>query len=108
MQRLGMEEGVAIESKMVSKRIESAQKNVEAHNFTIRKHLIEYDDVMNKQRVTIYSLRRQLLEQTDHREQIREIAQDILDLMIQVLPARKRFARRVGSEGAARTTAPPV
>ncbi len=59
MQRLGMEKGVAIESKMVSKRIEAAQKNVEAHNFTIRKHLIEYDDVMNKQRETIYSLRRQ-------------------------------------------------
>ena len=79
MARLGMEQGVAIESKMVSKRIESAQKNVEAHNFTIRKHLIEYDDVMNKQRETIYSLRRQLLEQTDHREEIQSIAEDLLE-----------------------------
>jgi preprotein translocase subunit SecA len=82
MQRLGMEEGVAIESKMVSKRIEKAQKNVEAHNFTIRKHLIEYDDVMNKQRVTIYSLRRQLLEQTDHREELQTTAQSLLDEML--------------------------
>jgi preprotein translocase subunit SecA len=79
MQRLGMEEGIAIESKMVSKRIESAQKNVEAHNFTIRKHLLEYDDVMNKQRMTIYTLRRQLLEQIDHRGEIQAIAEVILD-----------------------------
>jgi preprotein translocase subunit SecA len=79
MQRLGMEEGVAIESKMVSKRIESAQKNVESHNFTIRKHLLEYDDVMNKQRMTIYTLRRQLLEQIDHRSEIQAIAEVILD-----------------------------
>src|SRR4030095_2528807 len=65
-----------------SKRIEAAQKNVEAHNFTIRKHLIEYDDVMNKQRETIYSLRRQLLEQPDHREEIQEIAESLLDNML--------------------------
>jgi preprotein translocase subunit SecA len=83
MQRLGMEKGVAIESKMVSKRIEAAQKNVEAHNFTIRKHLIEYDDVMNKQRETIYGLRRQLLEQNDHSAEIKEIAQDILTLLVE-------------------------
>jgi preprotein translocase subunit SecA len=82
MQRLGMEEGVAIESKMVSKRIESAQKNVESHNFTIRKHLLEYDDVMNKQRVTIYTLRRQLLEQSDHRGEIQSIAEAILDQLL--------------------------
>lgn len=79
MQKLGMEEGVAIESKMVSKRIEAAQKNVEAHNYTIRKHLLEYDDVMNKQRETIYSLRRTLLEQPDHRGELQEIAGDVLD-----------------------------
>ncbi len=82
MQRLGMEEGVAIESKMVSKRIEAAQKNVEAHNFTIRKHLLEYDDVMNKQRSTIYSLRRQLLEQNDQREEIQTMAQAVLDMLM--------------------------
>jgi preprotein translocase subunit SecA len=68
MQRLGMEQGVAIESKMVSKRIESAQKSVEGRNFESRKHLLEYDDVMNKQRETVYGLRRQLMEEPDQRE----------------------------------------
>jgi preprotein translocase subunit SecA len=88
MGRLGMEKGVAIESKLVTKRIEAAQKNVEAHNFTIREHLIKYDDVMNKQRSTIYSMRRQLLEQTDLGTQIQEMAEaqldDILDLHFSV------------------------
>ena len=68
MQRLGMEKGVAIESKMVSKRIAAAQKSVEGRNFETRKHLLEYDDVMNKQRETIYGLRRQLMEEPDQRE----------------------------------------
>jgi preprotein translocase subunit SecA len=82
MQRLGMEEGVSIESKMVTKRIEAAQKNVESQNFSSRKYLLEYDDVMNKQRATIYTLRRQLLEQTDQRGEIQSIAQAILDELI--------------------------
>jgi preprotein translocase subunit SecA len=82
MERLGMEKGVAIESTMVSKRIEAAQKNVESHNFTTRKHLLEYDDVMNKQRTTIYGLRRRLLEQNDHLEEIREIAQGALEILL--------------------------
>jgi preprotein translocase subunit SecA len=62
MQRLGMEEGVPIEHGMVTKAIERAQKQVEAQNFATRKHLLEYDDVMNKQREQVYSLRRELLE----------------------------------------------
>src|SRR5258707_8128477 len=66
MQRLGMEEGVPIEHGMVSKAIERAQKQVEAQNFSVRKHLLEYDDVMNKQRESIYSLRRELLEGQIH------------------------------------------
>ncbi|MCA1592262.1 MAG: preprotein translocase subunit SecA [Acidobacteria bacterium] len=78
MQRLGMEKGVAIESKMVSKRIESAQKSVEARNFESRKHLLEYDDVMNRQRETIYGLRRQLMEQPDQREYVLGVAKDLL------------------------------
>jgi preprotein translocase subunit SecA len=82
MQRLGMEKGVAIESAMVSKRIEAAQKNVESHNFTTRKHLLEYDDVMNKQRTTIYGLRRRLLEQNDHLAEIEEIAKAALEMII--------------------------
>jgi preprotein translocase subunit SecA len=62
MQKLGMEEGVPIEHGMVTRAIERAQKQVEAQNFAIRKHLLEYDDVMNKQRESVYALRRQLLE----------------------------------------------
>jgi preprotein translocase subunit SecA len=68
MQTLGMEDGVAIESKMVSKRIESAQKSVEGRNFETRKYVLQYDDVMNKQRETIYTLRRQLMAEPDQRE----------------------------------------
>jgi len=81
MQRLGMEKGVAIESGMVSKRIEAAQKSVEARNFESRKHLLQYDDVMNKQRETIYGLRRQLMEVPDQREYLlgeTGVARDLL------------------------------
>ncbi|MDT5273050.1 MAG: preprotein translocase subunit SecA, partial [Acidobacteriota bacterium] len=87
MQRLGMEKGVAIESKMVSKRIEAAQKSVEARNFETRKHLLQYDDVMNRQRETIYGLRRQLMEEPDQREYVLGVAEDLLgDLVKQYLP----------------------
>ena len=72
LERLGMEEGVPIESKMISKRIEGAQKAVEAQNFESRKHLLEYDDVMNKQREAVYGLRHQLLEGVEQRELILE------------------------------------
>ncbi len=72
LEKLGMEEGVPIESKMISNRIEAAQKAVEAQNFESRKHLLEYDDVMNKQREAVYGLRRQLLEGVEQRELILE------------------------------------
>jgi preprotein translocase subunit SecA len=72
LQRLGMEEGVPIESKMISGRIEEAQKQVEAQNFESRKHLLEYDDVMNKQREAVYGLRNQLLKGLDQKELIVE------------------------------------
>jgi len=72
LERLGMEEGVPIESRMISKRIEGAQKAVEAQNFESRKHLLEYDDVMNKQREAVYGLRHQLLEGVEQRELILE------------------------------------
>ncbi len=81
MEWLGMEEGVAIESKTVSKQIERAQKAVEARNFETRKHVLKYDDVMNKQRGTIYGLRRQLMMQPEHREYLlgeTGVAKDLL------------------------------
>ncbi|OFW02209.1 MAG: preprotein translocase subunit SecA [Acidobacteria bacterium RIFCSPLOWO2_02_FULL_68_18] len=66
MQRLGMEEGVPIEHGMVTRAIERAQRQVEAQNFSVRKHLLEYDDVMNKQRESVYTLRREVLEGKVH------------------------------------------
>jgi preprotein translocase subunit SecA len=72
LQRLGMEEGVPIESRMITSRIEAAQKAVEGQNFEARKHLLEYDDVMNKQRTAVYGLRQQLLEGLDQKELILE------------------------------------
>jgi preprotein translocase subunit SecA len=66
MQRLGMEEGVPIEHGMVTRAIERAQKQVEGNNFSTRKHLLEYDDVMNKQRESVYTLRREILEGKIH------------------------------------------
>ena len=78
MLRLGMEEDVPIESKLITKRIASAQKAVEAQNFAARKHLIEYDDVMNKQRQAVYGMRRALLEGKDQKERIAEIIEGIV------------------------------
>ena len=72
LQRLGMEEGVPIESKMISRRIEAAQKAVETQNFESRKHVLEYDDVMNKQREAVYGLRRQLMEGVDQKQLVTE------------------------------------
>ena len=72
LQRLGMEEGVPIESPMISNRIQAAQKAVEAQNFESRKHVLEYDDVMNKQREAVYGLRRQLMEGVDQKQLITE------------------------------------
>jgi preprotein translocase subunit SecA len=72
LQRLGMEEGVQIESRMLTRRIENAQKGMEAQHFESRKHLLEYDDVMNKQREAVYGLRRQLLAGVDQKELILE------------------------------------
>ncbi len=77
MYRLGMTEGVPIESRLISKRIENAQKAVEAQNFEARKHLLEYDDVMNKQREAIYSIRRAALEGKEQRDYILSVAEDI-------------------------------
>src|SRR5262249_1025706 len=101
MQRLGMEEGVPIEHGMVTRAIERAQKQVEAQNFSVRKHLLEYDDVMNKQRENIYALRRQILEGAiklqdedgqeavlNTREYLMELAEDILDSLVETYAPR--------------------
>src|SRR3984957_6475463 len=84
MLRLGMEEDVPIESKMISKRIAAAQKAVEAQNFAARKHLLEYDDVMNKQRQAVYGMRRHLLEGKEQRERILDIVPGVVESNIAV------------------------
>jgi len=79
MLRLGMEEDVPIESKLITKRIAKAQEAVEAQNFESRKHLLEYDDVNNKQRQAVYGMRRQLLEGIDQKERVMEMVQGIIE-----------------------------
>src|ERR1700751_3440198 len=90
LQRLGMEEGVPIESKMITRRIEAAQKAVEAQNFEARKHLLEYDDVMNKQREAVYGFRRRLLEGLDQKDLILEdyVSAILADQLEQFCPAK--------------------
>ena len=82
MLRLGMEEDVPIESNLITKRIAAAQKAVEAQNFDARKHLLEYDDVMNKQRQAVYSMRRQLLEGMEQKEHIMEMTKGVIGSMV--------------------------
>jgi len=79
MGKLGMDEGQPIEHSMITKAIENAQRKVEAHNFEIRKHLLEYDDVMNKQREVIYSQRRDVLESDDTHALVEEMSTEILE-----------------------------
>src|SRR5262245_44675804 len=79
MLKLGMEEGVPIEHRLVTRSIERAQKQVEAQNFGIRKHLLEYDDVMNKQRTAVYDMRRSILEGKRTRDHVLELAGDIVE-----------------------------
>ncbi|HYH07349.1 MAG TPA: preprotein translocase subunit SecA [Thermoanaerobaculia bacterium] len=82
MERLGMEEGVPIEHGMVTRAIERAQKQVEGRNFEARKHLLEYDDVMNKQRESIYTLRRSILDGREGKEYILNAAEEIVEYLI--------------------------
>ncbi len=82
MRRLGMEEGVPIEHGMVSRSIERAQKQVEARNFESRKHLLEYDDVMNRQREEIYGMRREILRGDAARDHVLGLAETILDYIL--------------------------
>src|SRR5438876_9651382 len=90
MFRMGMTEGVPIESKMLSGRIENAQKTVEAQNFDARKHLLEYDDVMNKQRETIYAIRRSALEGKDQRDYVLGIAEDVVRELVETFCPREQ------------------
>jgi preprotein translocase subunit SecA len=84
MGKLGMDDDIPIENRMVSRAIESSQKKVEAQNFDIRKHLLEYDDVMNKQRQEIYSYRREVLQSQDIKDKVLAMIDDIVEEIISV------------------------
>ena len=84
MDRLGAEEGEVITAKMVTRAIESAQKKVEQRNFGIRKHLLEYDDVMNQQRKVVYDIRNQALNEDDITEAINEMVSDYIDEELEI------------------------
>ena len=79
MEKLGMEEGEPIEHPLINRAVENAQKKVEGHNFDIRKHLLEYDDVMNKQRTVIYDMRRDVLGSEDLREMVLDFAGEVAE-----------------------------
>lgn len=82
MQRLGMDEDEAIESKMVSKQIEGAQKKVEAHNFDMRKNLLEYDNVANEQRKVIYTQRSEIMDAENISDMIANMRQSVIDSVV--------------------------
>ncbi len=90
MARIGMEEGVPIEHKMVTKAIERAQKQVEAQNFSIRKHLLEYDDVMNKQRESIYAQRKDILQGKEMKKYVQELVETLIDWLMETHVSKEK------------------
>ena len=98
MERVGMADGEPIEHKYTTRAIENAQKKVEGHNFDIRKHLIEYDDVMNKQREVVYSQRRFILGGQDLKESVQDMAEDMVKSWWK-LHGRANRLHRMGHRG---------
>ncbi len=101
MLKLGMEEGVPIEHKMVTRAIENAQKKVEAHNFEIRKQLLEYDDVMNKQREVIYQHRHAILAGEDLTGEIRQMMGELVDALVDTYCPEEQYAEQWDFHGLA-------
>jgi preprotein translocase subunit SecA len=99
MQKLGMEEGIPIEHGMVTRSIERAQRQVEAQNFAARKHLLEYDDVMNKQREAVYGMRRMILEGKDTRQYVMGLSREVLDWYLDSYADEKQDPEQWNMEG---------
>jgi preprotein translocase subunit SecA len=99
MARLGMEDGQPIEHAMVSKAVANAQKKVEAHNFDIRKHLLEYDDVMNRQREVLYALRREIINTENPKETLMDMADEVVDDALADIAPEKIFPEEWDIEG---------
>jgi len=92
MEKMGAEEGEVLTHPLLTRQIQTAQKRVEAHNFDIRKHLLEYDDVMNKQREAIYKMRHQALSQPDLRQETAEMMGRVLDARLAQHADEKEYA----------------
>jgi preprotein translocase subunit SecA len=99
MQRIGMAEDEPIEHRLISKAIENAQSRVEAHNFSIRKNIIEYDDVMNQQREIIYRQRREALQGGNLKPAVFDMIEDILDSIVDLNTAEKSYAEDWNLDG---------
>jgi preprotein translocase subunit SecA len=99
MLKLGMEEGIPIEHGLVTRSIERAQRQVEAQNFAVRKHLLEYDDVMNKQRTAVYDMRRIVLEGKNTREHVLGLAGEVLDWYLDNYAAEKQDPGEWNTDG---------
>ena len=111
MDRLRIDEDVPLESKMVDKQIESAQARVEGHNFDTRRHVVEYDDVMNKQREIIYGERRKILEGIDTKANLQAMVEQVVGDEVPHLLREGRHRdtwdwRDVGADADARRAAP--
>ena len=103
MDRIGMEEGEPIEHRLISKAIENAQKRVEGQNFDIRKHLLDYDNVMNRQRQVIYEQRKKVLKGEELWKDIEEMLEEIVDELVPEYVDEKRHPEEVGPQGFGRT-----
>ena len=99
MSRVGMEEGIPIEHKMVSKAIERAQRQVEGQNFLIRKHLLEYDDVMNKQRESIYNMRKDILYGKDMGKYVNDLAVTLVEWLMENFTNKEKSPEDWNIEG---------
>ena len=97
MERLGVDESIPIEHNMVSKAIENAQKRVEGHNFDLRKHILEYDDVVNQQRQVIYDQRRLILSESNLKPIVMEILDDALDRLVSAHEAARAGEEEEGA-----------
>ena len=108
MEKLGMEEGEPIEHPLINRAVENAQKKVEGHNFDIRKHLLEYDDVMNKQRTVVYDMRREILGSEDLREMVLDFAGEVAEDLCREVLGRENGPGGVGFRGAFHRRLRPV
>ena len=99
LEKLGMKEDMPIEHSLISKAIENAQTRVEAHNFDIRKYLLDYDNVMNKQRETVYGMRKEVIGESDTKERILEMVEDLCEEFVDECAPEKVYPEEWDMDG---------